>query len=174
MNKQDLKRIIKEEIRKVLKEAVAIDNDRESIEARVYASPAFENASPAQMKAAADKLFAEWKEVASNYPNVHAYLSELEKTGGMEGFLNEAAKPINTFNKVALGRMLTSIGFPVSDVTTQDRLMIVNFRTPLQNAQKFLDAYQTFKEENPGLTNTMPNIVNAKKVGDVWHFEMEA
>ena len=88
--------------------------------------------------------------------------------------LKEALKPINTFNKVALGRMLTSIGFPVSDVSTQDRLMIVNFRTPLQNAQKFLDAYQTFKEENPGLTNMLPNIVNAKKVGDMWHFEMEA
>ena len=86
--------------------------------------------------------------------------------------LKESVKPINSYNKEALARLLNSIGFPTTNVMTQDRLLIVNFRTPLVNAQKFLDAYAELKEQ-PG-TGMLPSIVSAKRVNDDWQFVMEA
>ena len=88
MKISELKQIIREEVANVMKEATATLNDRKTIEAYILSSPAFENASPGRVKSIVNELFAEWKSVASNYANVESYLKELEKTGGLEAFIN--------------------------------------------------------------------------------------
>jgi hypothetical protein len=94
MKKSELQKLIREEVRKVLKESSAQTGDAAKIESFLLASPQFEDASPSEIKMATKYLFDEWKNVAGNYKNIFEYLDELENTGGLEGLFEVDDTPV--------------------------------------------------------------------------------
>lgn len=115
MNKLDLQKIIREEVKKALKEnyrdakenvdiiydamlkkggiagmreATATKDDLDKIGDFVMSLPQFERFNPSQLKSAIKDMHSEWKKVAAHYKSIEEYFEEMEEMGDdqfMEG-----------------------------------------------------------------------------------------
>jgi hypothetical protein len=95
MNKLNLQKVIREEVKKALTEVVATKDDLDKIGDFVMSLPQFERFNPSQMKSAIKDMHSEWKKVAAHYKSIEAYFEEMEEMGGEESFM-ESKKPSNT------------------------------------------------------------------------------
>ena len=93
MKKSELRSLIREQVKAVLKEASYKPADDEFIEE--WISMELGDEGDAVIDKTIENVKEEWKEAAVNYPNVRAYLMDLRKNGGLEGLgeskINEVA-----------------------------------------------------------------------------------
>jgi len=84
MKKSELRYLIREQVKSLLKEASYKPTDDKDIEGFVTAN--LETMSTSKIKRVTKFITAEWKSVASNYSSLQDYLDELDRTGGLDGW----------------------------------------------------------------------------------------
>jgi acyl-homoserine lactone acylase PvdQ len=109
MKNTELRSLIREQVKSLLKEASYKPSDDEFIEKWMRMELGAE-VGDAIIDQTIEDVKEEWKEAAVNYPNVRSYLMDLRKNGGLEGLgesINEATDqfkavdiPKNAINKI--------------------------------------------------------------------------
>jgi hypothetical protein len=106
MKNTELRSLIREQVKSLLKEASYKPSDDEFIEKWIRMELGAE-VGDAIIDQTIEDVKEEWKEAAVNYSNVRSYLMDLRKNGGLGESINEATDqfkavdiPKNTINKI--------------------------------------------------------------------------
>lgn len=90
MKIQELKNLIRSEVRKAINESQQIKEasykSTDVADIANFLMANLETASTSKIKSMTKELASEWKAVAANYTSLEEYLDELLQTGGLEGF----------------------------------------------------------------------------------------
>lgn len=89
------------------------------------------------------------------------------------------SKPIKSFKVTELSKIFAKIGFPTSKVEVYDNVnagptLSIEFKNTLADENAFIDAYTDFQFDNGALGSMLPDIESAyHKGGNKWEFQMQ-